>query len=273
MSVREKLTAIADAIRSARGAASTEKYSIDEMPEKISEAVDSAFDGGWFDGHRQGINEGIDAGKKSQYDEFWDNFQENGNRTNYTDAFRAGGWNSKTLKPKYDMQPTTADGMFYFLGWHEGDSYGSFDLKAHLESIGTKLDFSQSTSMNYCFQNSKITRLGVIDVSNAGTLTGTFMNMYWGSSIEKIIVSENNTFSYLFNHCYASHIVFEGTIANSLSIPQADLDNESLESIIDCLKNIKETGTTLTLTLSASSKSKLTDAQKGVITQKGWTLA
>ena len=268
MSVREKLTAIADAIRSARGAASTEKYSIDEMPEKISEAVDSAFDGGWFDGHQQGINEGIDAGKKSQYDEFWDNYQNEGNRTNYSFAFSQAGWKDITFKPKYEIKPTSASGMFYYCNIS--------DLRGILEDQGVVLDLSKVTDFANFFQASSIKYIGVVDITGATTKIGSiFQNCYQLQEISEFIVKESNTFgNSAFGNCAALYLIkISGTLGSSIGFPTSSLlTHESLMSIINALKKL-DTGITATLTLHEIAKSSLTDSEKATITQKGWTLA
>ena len=44
-------------------------------------------------------------------------------------------------------------------------------------------------------------------------------------------------------------------------------------SILNCLKDYKDSGTTYTVTLGATNLAKLTDAEKAIATQKGWTLA
>lgn len=41
----------------------------------------------------------FEAGKQAEYDAFWDTFQENGNRTNYQNAFWT--WDGAIFKPKY----------------------------------------------------------------------------------------------------------------------------------------------------------------------------
>jgi hypothetical protein len=217
------------------------------------------------------IDEVYEQGKKSQYDEFWDAFQNYGNRTDYGYAFANTGWNVNSFKPKHIIQPTNATQMFYLLGWSDGSA--TFDLKAQMEAFGIIIDFSKATNLDYCFQQAKISKLGVIDLTSATSLAGIFTNTYWLSWIDKIIVSENTPEISFFN-CSATHIVFEGVLANNLSLAQAsNLDKESLDSIIDTLKDFSGTTTTKTLTLHATAKTKLTESDIAIITQKGWTLA
>ena len=81
MSVNEKMTAIADAVRIKTG--STQKLSLD--------------------GIADGVEDVFEAGKKTGYDAFWDAFQDYGNRTDYQVAF-SRGFPMEAYNPKYDLQ-------------------------------------------------------------------------------------------------------------------------------------------------------------------------
>lgn len=144
MSVAEKLTAIADRIRSYT--ANTDKLTLDGMASGVQEVYgvgiahgqDSGYENGYMDGYNegeedgwsdgygegldhgvvQGIEEGIEQGKRDAYDEFWDNFQQNGTRTNYNACFGAG-WTVELFKPKYQIKASHANFTFF-------DNYGDF---------------------------------------------------------------------------------------------------------------------------------------------------
>ena len=84
MSVHEKLTAIAEGIRTITG--STEKLGLDAMAEGVTRV------------YHQGFSEGKLVGM----DAMWDIIQDYGNRTNYTAAFNE--WYSATkLDTKYPV--------------------------------------------------------------------------------------------------------------------------------------------------------------------------
>lgn len=95
MSVYEKMTAIADAIREKTGTA--DKLGLDAMAE--------------------GIGAVHEAGQQAEYDRFWDSFQQNGNRTNYYYTFAGKGWTDDTFNPKYPIVASSGSsagmGMFY----------------------------------------------------------------------------------------------------------------------------------------------------------------
>ena len=92
-------------------------------------------------------------------------------------------------------------------------------------------------------------------------------------TIDKLIVSENTHFSNTTfdNASYLKNITFEGEIGMSINFKWSPLTTESVQSIIDHLKDL--TGLTAqTLTLKAIVGANLTDEQKATITAKNWTL-
>lgn len=217
----------------------SEKYTA--LNNKIDELNTMSYEVGFSDGELKGSSEGYEAGKSEEWNKFWDAYQLGGNRKNYVHAFSYTGWNESNLKPKYVVQPTNAGNMFYQLGYIEG-SY-TVDLRP----IKDKLDFSQATNMNYTFQTSKITHIGVVDVRNCGSnLNNTFGNMYYLKEIEKIIVCETNTFPSTFAQCWANKITFEGVVASDLNLAQVRCDKANFKNIIGVLSGA-HSGKTLTL--------------------------
>ncbi|MBE6739702.1 MAG: hypothetical protein E7565_05230, partial [Ruminococcaceae bacterium] len=76
----ENIRAIAEKIREKTGGNSA--YKTADMPG----AIEDVFEAGKSQG-----------GGDSYYDTFWDNYQQNGNRTNYENAFAGYGWNAETF--------------------------------------------------------------------------------------------------------------------------------------------------------------------------------
>ena len=189
-----------------------------------------------------------EAGQKSEYDRFWDVFQQNGNRTDYNTAFRSVGWTADNFKPKYDIIPVgNTNSMFVLSGINA-------DLVEILEKQGIVLDFSKVTMLGSGFQNSKFTRIGVIDCSSF-TATGTTA-LFSGCTalrvIDKIVINENVSMTSWFNSCSAlEEIRFEGIIGNSLDIHwSTKLSMASLASIVGALSKTV-TGQSITLPTTA----------------------
>ena len=93
--------------------------------------------------------------------------------------------------------------------------------------------------------------------------------------IRKLVVNENTTYtaSAFAAATKLEELNFEGVIGQSgLDVsPCTNLPHDSLMSIINALQT--KTSGTWTVTLGTSNLAKLTDAEKAIATQKGWTLA
>lgn len=218
----------------------------------------------------------FEAGKKSEYDKFWDAYQSNGTLTNYIRCFQGYFWDKDNFFPKYDICPSgDASNMFY--AWEVSDTMPdrSFDLQQRLEDCGVRLDTSKATNMTNAFAYGRaIKRLPTIDVTG---LTNASNSMFGYSNIitiDKIIVDESTPIGTWFggiSNTFAN-VTFEGVIGANMTITSSGLTHDSLISIINALKNFTD-GTTKTLTIGATNLAKLTDAEKAIATQKGWTLA
>lgn len=259
MALTDKLTAIGDAIR--EKTETTELIPLGDMPGKVDEVYE--------------------AGRKAEYDKFWDTFQNYGNRTHYD---RSGGrnfpqecWDFSLFYPKYDIKPTTAEQMFY--NWSEERHRG--DLAQRLRDCGVVLDTSKCTNLLGAFQYAYFTRIPPIDLT--GIVASYYVNYLFGNTerdrvdivIEKIIVNENTPYTLMFSSARGiKSLTIEGTIGqNELNVSACEkLTHDSLMSIINALKTFTD-GTTKTVTLGATNIAKLTDAEKAIATQKGWTLA
>lgn len=67
-----------------------------------------------------------------------------------------------------------------------------------------------------------------------------------------------------------------GSISNirvNINLKSNPLDNDSAMVLINGLKDYTGTGSTRTITFRASTFSTLTDEQKAIATNKGWTIA
>ena len=213
------------------------------------------------------------AGDENYYDTFWNTFQDDGNRSLYAYAFASGhytpkGWNDTNFKPKYNMQPTSADYMFYYANVS--------DINECLERAGVTIDFSKCTTFGDMLNNCATTTFPPIDLSSANSLTNIFR---YAKQIKKIeLRNVKSTLEWgvnAFAVCseLAELYIVSGTIGTSLYLGVCSkLTTESVQSIINALADLTG-GTSKTLTLHATVKNKLTDEQKAQITSKNWTLA
>ena len=244
MSIAEKLQTIAENEQrvyeagESKGKADgiTEGY-INGKTDGYAEGKADGFNVGYESGKADGITEGIEEGKDAEWNAFWDAYQDYGKRGNYNTMFYNAGWTEITFKPKYDFICTYAGSMF---------------------SASRIVEINKT-----------------IDVTNSTSVASMFYGASYLKTITKLIVSENNNFgSNGFGSCPAlENLTIEGTLGQSFDIHwSTKLTHDSLMSIINALKDYAGTNTH-TVTLGSTNLAKLTDAEKAIATQKGWTLA
>jgi hypothetical protein len=229
-----------------------------------------------------------DAGKTKEWNDFWDSYQQNGKRTKYYSTFGNDGWTDITFKPKYDIRSGASPCFDVF-------RYAQItDLEAILKKQKVKLDTSKATNLQRFIQFSTITRVGTIDCTGLTEpdLKDSFSRCPI-KTIGRLVLKPEIKYTTTFNQAtelenlsitdkYGSIIggYFDGTgtaynevpvIGNDLNLSDCTkLTRTSLVSVICALAN---DGTTHTLTLGTTNLAKLSDAEKAMATQKGWTLA
>lgn len=231
---------------------------------------------------------GVENGKTAEWNEMWDGLQSYGARTQYqqfcsfsifiVDKDTTPRWD---FRPKYDIKPQSAQGMFRGLNSTStgGIMYSNLtntDLTQWLEDLGVTLDTSNCVDAGTMFYNCLgIRRVPFLDLSKA-TSMANFLAYSTIKIIDGIKSSENTAWvstTFAAGHNTLDHCIFSGVIAKSLNLSKTNLDHESLLSVLNTLKDLTGTGTTLTLTLGATLQAKLTDTEKAIATQKGWTLS
>ena len=218
-----------------------------------------------------------DAGVKTGYDKFWDDFQQNGNRTDYRSAL--GGFNVESFKPKYPIRPTDAYFMFYNSG---GGNLKIKDFVEYAKENNIVLDYSRCTNAYYGVGCLRSQHFGVLDFSVCENMQSLFYGHQFNSTdsvvtIDEFISSEITTYNAnTFQHAtQLTNLTMKGVIAkNSFNVSYCTkLTHDSLMSIINCLKDFSGSGTTYTVTLGTANLVKLSDSEKAIATEKGWTLA
>lgn len=214
-----------------------------------------------------------DAGKKTEYDAFWDAYQNYGTRNNYGYAFAYWG-NFEYIRPKYKVVPTYASGVYAMFHTNKAikkieAQYFDFSQK----TTGTGLSGGYGYTFNSCSNLEEIEDIGLIAQN---TYSNAFAYCTVLHTIAKLGCDENTAFDNTFRNCYAlRNITIDGVIGqNGFNVSASTyLTHDSLMSIIDHLADKSGTGTTWTITLGSTNLAKLTDAEKAIATQKGWTLA
>lgn len=136
--VNEKMTAIADNIRSKTGG--TEALSLDNMA--------------------SGVNEVYEAGKKAEQNAFWEIYQEGGDRENWQYAFYYRWWTDDTYNPIYPIKvrnPNT--NMFY---------------RTPVTNTKVSIDI-RGTTLNYTFREASIVTIPELIVDESTNVNQGFL--------------------------------------------------------------------------------------------------
>lgn len=160
--------------------------------------------------------------------------------------------------PLFDTSSVTSmKGMFYFCKKLTSvplfdmssvtDAYEMFSRCTSLITI-PQFDTSSLTKMNYMFyQCTKLTTIPQLSVSNVTSFSDAFYNCV---SLKTILM-------------YGMKVSFD--ISASTQFEESDL--------VTILNNLATVTSTQTLTMGSTNLAKLTDAEKAIATNKGWTLA
>lgn len=159
-------------------------------------------------------------------------------------------------------------------------SYMFHRAKGIKEITSEQLDTSLCTNFTQMFghiPNAETISIEKIDTTSASAINSIFIECSGVRNVGKFILKEDGsqTFNeYAFNSAYGlTSITFEGVIGNNIAFTHCDdLTRESILSIFNALKDYSNTGTTYTIKFHSVAKARLTDADKAIATQKGWTI-
>ena len=224
MSVKEKMTAIADRLRLHNG--TTDTLNLDEMVSEIDRATLQMYK----------VFSETEAFYGTELPEaFWDVLQIKGQRTDYSNMFSGNLMTDETFKPKYPMHVTNALRMFQA-------NNNITDLS------GVVMDFSECCDFSVAFNGMQnLVKFGDVSTISAETLYRPFLGCTALVEVGTFTVKEETTFNLPFANCSAlEKITFAGVIGQELNIKWSPLNRASIENIIRCLSPEAE-GRTLTL--------------------------
>ena len=178
--------------------------------------------------------------------------------TNLADMFR--NCSSLTTAPQMDTSQVTNMGyMFYYC--------------TSLTSV-PEMDTSKVTSMQsmfyYCESLISIPEMNTSEVTNMETM---FLRCKLLTTIPPINTSRVTRIEFMFSGCNSLTDLggFTGLKVNLDLSPCSKLSHESLLNVINNAADV--TASPATLTLGSTNLAKLSDEEKGIATNKGWTLA
>lgn len=216
-----------------------------------------------------------DAGKQAEalrladqwYDPMWTAIQRDGRSRDYSSTFRNPFWTDETFNPPYPLIPTQAANMFRDSG-----------IKKSVKV--SEIKFSRSESASYLFAYSSIEEIYHLDLSNVLSKNSGITHLFAGCEnlrrIDKMYFPYDRECIYdgAFGGCTSlTTIVCKNEIFNSVNFFGCPLTKDSLISILEHLYDYSKESITKMLTLGKDNLNKLTNSEKAIATQKGWTLA
>ena len=146
-----------------------------------------------------------------------------------------------------------------------------FNQCSYLTSI-PKFDTSKVTNMHamffYCI---KLSTIPLLDTSNVTNMSSMFNGCSQLTSIPALNVSNVVDLSDTFNYCSALEEIHMTGMKVSFNISASTKFTRA--ALVEILNNLATITSTYTLRMGATNLAKLTNEDKAIATNKGWTLA
>lgn len=205
-----------------------------------------------------------------------DTIQDYGNRRYYNNMFRELDNIDFIKRMRYDLHCKGATNMFRDSCYDKEAYPDGLDLVELLNEAGISLKYPsdglwEATGM---FYGSRISHIPEIRISAMNPVTQLFYNCTCLKTIDGLDHSRMSASSYWFTGCTAlENITFIGQWNGSVDLSPCPLTVESILSLFNILVDRTTSTSTYTVTLGTDNLAKLTDEQKAIATEKGWTLA
>ena len=149
--------------------------------------------------------------------------------------------------------------------------YGTFYNCSKLTTI-PQLDTSKVTAMNSMFNGcSSLTTIPQLDTSKVTTMNSMFYRCSLLTSIPQLDTSKVTNMGSMFNGCSQLKSILMTGMTTDFNISVSTKFETS--DLVTILNNLATVTSTKTLTMGATNLAKLTDEEKAIATNKGWTLA
>ena len=131
---------------------------------------------------------------------------------------------------------------------------------------------SNVTNMSDMFSNcSRLASVPSLDTSNVTNMSYMFSNCSRLKSVPSLDTSNVTNMSDMFYNCSSLEEIHMINIKASFDIRTST--KFTREALVEILGNLANVGSTRTLTMGSTNLAKLTDEDKKIATDKGWTLA
>ena len=169
----------------------------------------------------------------------------------------------------------------------KGVNLPSFDFQKAYFDAGGKCGYSKATSfvgviayestsnvtnMSYMFYScSNLASVPSLDTSKVTNMSNMFLGCSSLKSVSLFDTSNVTNMSDMFSNCSSLEEIHMINIKASFDIRAST--KFTREALVEILGNLANVGSTRTLTMGSTNLAKLTDEDKKIATDKGWTLA
>ena len=141
-----------------------------------------------------------------------------------------------------------------------------------LENIIRFEDTSNVTNMSYMFDScNSLTTIPLLDTSNVTNMSYMFDYCSSLTTIPQLDTSNVINMTYMFKNCSSLTTIHMTGMKVSFDISAST--KFTRETLVEILNNLATVSSTRTLTMGSTNLAKLTDEDKKIATDKGWTLA
>ena len=148
--------------------------------------------------------------------------------------------------------------------------YNMFSYCSKLTSVPL-LDTSKVTIMDSMFSYcSKLTSVPLLDTSNVKSMHEMFSQCTRLTSVPSFDTSNVEDMGYMFDGCSNLETIHMINIGDSLDIHSST--KFTREALLEIIGNLKTVTSTKKLKMGATNLAKLTEEDKAIATNKGWTL-
>ena len=172
---------------------------------------------------------------------------------------QTGGGGENTLKKLLDATKS-ASSLFF--------NYSGTTVEGLIQPNDTENVTNMGSMCSYC---SNITTIPQLNTSKVNSIDGMFYNCSKLTTIPALDVSKVKYATNTFNNCTNLKSILMTGMKVSFDISASTKFEES--DLVTILNNLATVTTTQTLTMGATNLAKLTDEEKAIATNKGWTLA
>lgn len=166
----------------------------------------------------------------------------------------------------------------YIVDNQEGDGVPSCNYLFYnyrgtsLDNALKSLDFSKVTAMSSMFESCpNLISIPQIDTSNVTRMDSMFNNCYSLTTVPQLDTSNVTRMGSMFYNCRELKEIHMTGMKESFSISSSTKFTES--ALVEILNNLAPVTSTKKLTMGSTNLAKLTDEEKAIATNKGWTLA